>query len=155
MSMNENKKVGANMLAYTTNWGQQTTFKLMPVNNECPFSEVIYDPSTTLLVVIGKTKKENFQNVPRLDNDGNPVRSKNKKQNGKPYQEERVLMDVLQEYYITEYEEQMEFLKRFSINFDTFNFKKFVRDMNSEPTPTLETVEKQGLVDEKGMSLKK
>ena len=52
-----NNNFGKNMLMFTTHWGEQETFKLMPVTTDCPYSEVIYDPSTTLLVVIGKTKK--------------------------------------------------------------------------------------------------
>ncbi len=145
---------GKNMMMFTTHWGEQQTFKLMPVANDCPYSEVIYDPSTTLLVVIGKTKKENFQNVPRLDNDGNAVRAKGKKTNGKPYQEERVLMDVLQEYYITEYSEQIAFLENFAVNFNEFDYSKFLRDLKTEPT-IVSSVEKQGLVDEKGLAINK
>lgn len=35
---------GKNMLLLTTYFGQAKTFKMMPINRECPYMEVVYDP---------------------------------------------------------------------------------------------------------------
>ena len=64
---------GKNMKAYTSHWNDRETFKLFPTTNDCPFAEVIYDPTRTLLVVISKFKKQNLQLVPKLDDNGNPI----------------------------------------------------------------------------------
>ena len=46
--MSKETEYGANMLIYTTFWGNEKTFKLMPINKECPYTEVIYDTQTEL-----------------------------------------------------------------------------------------------------------
>jgi hypothetical protein len=142
---------GKNMLMITSYWSDKDTFKLIPVNNECPYSEVIYDPSTTLLVVIGKTSKENFQMVPRLDEDGNPMPSKKVRANGKSYKEQRTTLNVLHEYYIVEKDEQESFIKQFAVNADTYDYSKFLREIDKEPT--IMAVEKPSLVDADGKPL--
>ena len=146
------KNYGKNMLLHTSYWGNADTFKLMPITMDCPFTEVIYDPGTTLLVVISKIKKENFQYVPKLDDDGETMKAKKPKQNGKAIREQRVLMPVLQEYYITDPVEQEAFIKQFAVN-PEYDYSRFLRDMDSEPT--IVPAEKAPLVDAKGMPLKK
>ena len=142
---------GKNMLLITSYWSDKDTFKLMPITNDCPFSEVIYDPSTTLLVVIGKTSKENFQMVPRLDEDGNPQPVKKPKANGKTFKEQRTTLNVLHEYYIVEREEQESFIKSFAVNAEEYDYDKFLRNIDKEPT--LMEVEKPTLVVESGKPL--
>jgi hypothetical protein len=142
---------GKNMLLITSYWSDKDTFKLMPITNDCPFSEVIYDPSTTLLVVIGKTSKENFQMVPRLDEDGNPQPVKKPKANGKTFKEQRTTLNVLHEYYIVEREEQESFIKSFAVNAEEYDYDKFLRNIDKEPT--IMEVEKPTLVDESGKPL--
>lgn len=148
-----NPKYGQNMLLITSYWGNADTFKLIPVVDECPYAEVIYDPATTLLVVISKIQKENFQMVIRLDNDGNPIQAKRPKTNGKPYAEQRSRLNTLQEYYIPEVEEQEEFIKTFAVNADKFDFKKFFVD--PEKPDLMKAEQNLTLVDENGMPLKK
>jgi len=143
---------GKNMLLFTSYWGEQTTFKMMPIKEKCPFTEVIYDPSTTLLVVISKIRKNNFQFVPKLDDHGDPVQAKKPKANGKPFKEQRVTMEVMQEYYIIEPEEQEDFINTFAVNSGDFPWKDNLRDMKTEPT--IHKPEKSPLVDSQGRDLK-
>jgi hypothetical protein len=148
-----NPKYGQNMLLITSYWGNADTFKLIPITDDCPYAEVIYDPATTLLVVISKIQKENFQMVIKLDSDGNPIQAKKPKANGKPYAEQRSRLNTLQEYYLPEKEEQEEFVKSFAINADTFDFKKFMKDLEAPDIMT--SVLTLSLVDENGLPLKK
>jgi len=143
---------GQNMLLITSYWGDKDTFKLMPISNDCPYSEVIYDGSTTMLVVISKDSKEQFQTVPRLDEDGSMQKAKKPKQNGKPYKEQRLTMSILTEHYIVEKEEQEAFIKSFAVNAEEYNYDKYLRNMDKEPT--IAAVEKPGLVDQHGMAIK-
>ena len=148
-----NKTYGQNMRLFTSDWRGEKTFKMMPINNDCPYTEVIYDPATTMLVVISKISKTNFQFVPKLDDDGSMIRAKAPKQNGTGHKEQRVMMDVLQEYYVVEPEEQLSFVEQFAINADEYDFKKMIRDMSKE-TADLHTLESKPLVDSKGNALK-
>ena len=50
---------GNNMLIISAIWNKADTFKLIPITKMCPYSEVIYDPLTSLLVVISNNTKEN------------------------------------------------------------------------------------------------
>jgi hypothetical protein len=149
--MSKDNTYGKNMKLFTSYWGDKDTFKLMAVNNDCPFMEVIYDPSTTLLVVMSNQSKQNYQMLAKLDDDGNQVACKKPKANGKPFKEQRVLMDVLQEYYIIDPVEQEAFINEFAVNADTYNYKRFLRDMDKEPS--VMQVEKPSIVSENGQVL--
>lgn len=142
---------GKNMLLITSYWSDKDTFKLIPITDDCPYSEAIYDPATTLLVVIGKTSKENFQMVPRLDEDGNPMPVKKPRANGKTYKEQRTTLSVLHEYYIVDKDEQESFIKAFAVNEKHYDYNRFLRNIEEEPT--IMKVEKPTLVDESGKSL--
>ena len=41
-----------NMMLVSGNWGPYETFKLIPVNTDCPYVEAIFDPSGKILAVI-------------------------------------------------------------------------------------------------------
>ena len=142
------------MKLFTSFWGNNKTFKMMPVVEDCPYIEAIYDPNTMLLVVISKLKHEKLQMLERLDADGSPIKAKKPKLNNKPWQEERISMNILQEYYITEEAEQEEFIKEFGINAESFDYKRLMRDLDAESN-ALHVPEKMGIVDEKGVVLKK
>jgi hypothetical protein len=138
--MSKETEYGANMLIYTTFWGNDKTFKLLPINKECPYTEVIYDTQTELLVVISKNKKQNYEMLPKLDDDGNMIQSKKPKTNGKPMKEERRLMEVPQEHYIIERAEQESFIDKWGLNSDDFDFKKY---LDAKPAGSSEIITEQ------------
>jgi hypothetical protein len=139
----------------TAYWQDKDTFKLMPLTKECPYLEVVYDPGTTLLVVISKIQKDQYQMVPKLDDNGDRIPVKRPRENSSPFREQRVTLKTFQEFYITKKEEQEEFLKEFAINFSTFDYKQYLRDIDAEPTPIIEAPEKAPLVDDKGQVVAK
>jgi len=145
------KVIEKTMLLYTSYWSNNDTFKMLPVSNDCPFVEAIYDPASTLLVVIGKEAKDNLQYLPKLDEQGDPTPVKKPRQNGKMYKEIRTNMKILQEYYIVTKEEQENFIRMFAINAETYDYGKFLRDIEEESK--IVSVEKQPLVDTKGKPL--
>lgn len=146
---------GKNMLLITSYWGNVDTFKMIPLTEDCPYAEVIYDPATTLLVVISKIVKENFQMVPTLDKDGNLVKAKNPKSNGKPFAEQRSRLNTLQEYYLPNEEEQKSFIQMFAVNAGSYDYEKFIKEASNKSEPALFKPEKLSLVDENGMPLVK
>lgn len=135
---------GKNMMLFTSFWGEDKTFRMMPINQDCPFVEVIYNPAVATLVVIGKLKKEQFQFIPVLDDDGELVRCKKPKTNGKTYREKQTRIELLQEYYILDYTEQKEFIEKFGINSE--NFIKYLRDIDNEKDEKVKVVEKPNII---------
>ena len=159
MKKEETSNYGNNMLLITSYWANADTFKLIPIVEECPYTEVIFDRSTGLLVVISKISKENYQLMPRLDDNGNHMKSNKPKENGKPYKERRETIRVFQEYYIVEKKEQIAFIESFATNAKTFKFKPFMEEQKKETPvmgatdPGLLTPDKPTLVTKAGTPL--
>jgi len=141
--------VGSNMLLFTTFFGQNKTFKLMPVTDDCPYMEVIYDPSVQMLVALSKDKKQNYEMLPKLDEDGNYIQAKKPKTNGKPMKEERRLLEVPTEYYLIERAEQEAFIERFAINAADFDYKTHL-DFDPTPSNIIQNQDAKVILDEKG-----
>lgn len=144
------------MRLYTSIWKEQETFKMLPVSNDCPFLEVIYDTELKQLAIVGSKLKKGFTYMDKLDNNGHKTMIsgyeglKKKYPNSEiyPYKRERVEIDVVNEYYIKEEAEQTEFINRFAENTDGFNFKKYLDAPATKPatmdmTPKLEPVSEE------------
>jgi hypothetical protein len=140
------------MLLFTSFWQDRPTFKLMPIVDSCPFVEVIYDPNLEMLVVINKTFKQTFHNVPKQDDNGDIVMTKTPRKNGKPFREERRAIDTYQEYYMTEKSEIESFINRFAVNAEEFDFAKH---MTNKEQAAVYQPESLGLLDENGLPIKK
>lgn len=132
------------MLLVSSYWGENKSFKIIPLSNDCPYTEGMYDPTTNILVVIGKDKKNSLHMVVKLDDNGDPMEMKGKpRKNGKNYKEERKTVETYQEYYILEKDEQENFIRMFCINHDAFDYKKFMvekTDIITPPEPKIEVV---------------
>jgi len=139
--MSNKTNYGANMLLFTTFWGQHKTFKLMPINQECPYMEVIYDPTVQMMVAMSKTMKENYEMLPKLDDDGEFIATKKAKVNGRKIKEERRLMSVPQEFYLIERDEQEAFIKTFAVNADEYNYKQYLDIVPKGESAILKPVE--------------
>ena len=112
------------MMLLTSAFRNVKSFSLVPVTNDCPYVESMFDPTSGILAVITNIKKESFHMVPRLDGNGQPVRLKApNKETGKTVKEQRVAVDTFSEFYITEKEEIENFINLFAINSDTFDWK--------------------------------
>jgi len=123
LNMNES------MMLTSSNWGPNKTFKMIPVNLECPYTEAIFDPGSKILAIVSKVCKQQYHMIPKLDDNGDPQRLKiNKREDGKDIKEERRLLDTFAEYYITDEEEIELIVEGMSINSDTYDWKKFFTD---------------------------
>jgi len=142
------------MMLVTTYWGQDKTFKLMPVTKDCPYMEVLYDPQTDLLVAITVNMKQNLQKVPKIDDDGDIIKAKKPRQSGKSFKEKQVLMEVPQEFYFAEREESIAFIEKFAVNAKEFDYNQFFTDLDKamEQNPII-TSEAPPLVDANGKPL--
>lgn len=114
------------MLLITSEWGDNKSFRLIPITNDCPYVEGIYDPIEKVLVIISKIRKQTFHMVAKLDEQGDPQKLKKQRVNMKPFPEERKIVDTYQEYYITETEEINSMIQKLAENSSTFDFAKYM-----------------------------
>lgn len=147
--------LGKNMILASNYWGELKSFKLVPVTEDCPYTEALYDLNTGLLAVISKVKKQIFHNVPKLDDNGDMQYVKGgKRENGKPYKEERRTLETFHEYYIIEEKEIIEFIKMFAVNADDYDYMHYVKIARKNDEGALFVPEKPALVDASGAEIK-
>lgn len=121
------------MILASNYWGEAKSFKLVPITEDCPYAEALYDVHTGLLAVISKIKKQVFHNVPKLDDNGDIMHMKiGKRENGKPYKEERRTLETFHEYYIIDEKEIINFIKAFTINESDYNYMQYIVSARSK-----------------------
>jgi len=130
------------MYLITSPWQGEKSFKLMPVSEECPFTEGIFDPVARMLVLMSKDTKESVHLLPRLNENGDPIKTKGPRPSGKNYQEQRVTLDTFTEHYIIEKDEIIDLIKTLAVNADTYDFNKYLEDPSLiiQPDPKMEIV---------------
>jgi hypothetical protein len=120
--------VGQNMMLMTSAFRNVKSFSLFPVSNDCPYVEAMYDPTSGILAVISKNKKQSFHMLPRLSEDGQPQRLRTPdKATGKTVKEQRVSMETFSEFYITEKDEIENFVNIFGVNAESFDYQQFTK----------------------------
>lgn len=103
----------------------QENFVGIPLNENSPFVEIIFDPKKQILGVVSKIKKESFHWVTRVDADGMPIATKNKSlAASQPFQQQRVQLETYHEYYIRNKEAIVNFIEMHMCN--DFDYKKYL-----------------------------
>ena len=116
-----------NMMLYSAKWNDTDTFRMIPMTDDCPFNEAIYDPIEKVLAIISKDLKEKPMMMPKLSDKGLPVQVK-KVDGTLGLQEQRILMEAYYEYYITEKADVREFVEKFAINPSHKSFQSFIKE---------------------------
>lgn len=102
-------------------------FSGIPVTTNCPYVEIIFDPDKKILGVISKHVKQTIQSITKLDTNGFPKETTNKKFKEQfPFQQERLLMETYHEYYIRNEKEIDNFLSDHVINKD-FDWNAYMK----------------------------
>ena len=118
--------IGKNMMLVNSSFRGAKSFNLIPVSKDAPYIEAMFDPSSGILACIGVNSKQSFHMVPRLNDEGQPMRLKvPNKTTGKTVKEQRVSQQTYSEYYIAEKNDIEDFINIFAINADTFDYKQF------------------------------
>lgn len=121
------------MMLVTGSWGNNKTFKLIPISSECPYNEAIFDRDSKVLALIGKEKKQSMHMLAKLDDNGDVKRMKiGRRDNGKDYAEERKTLETYYEYYIENPQEIKDVVNMFAVNADTFDFNQFIEEAYAE-----------------------
>jgi len=115
--------IEASMLLINSTWQDMPSFKMIPINEACPYTECLYDPTSKVFVVISKMTKTSLHMLPKLDEMGDPMVLKTgKRANGKVIKESRVTLETFLEYYIEEREDTLALINMFAVNADTFKY---------------------------------
>ena len=114
------------MMLVQATWQEQQTFRMVPIDNACPYVECIFDPVTKVFVIISNTKKTSLHMLPKLDEYGQPVTG------SKGIKQERHKLEVFQEFYVEDILAIKDLINLFAINAKTFDSEKF---MISTETP--------------------
>lgn len=122
--------LGKNMMLITSAFRGVKSFSMLPVSNDCPYVEAMFDPASSILAVISKVKKQSMHMLPRLDENGQPMRLKTPvNETGKTVKEQRVQIETFSEFYITEKDEIVQFIYMFAINAEQFDIEPFFVDV--------------------------
>lgn len=128
--------LGQNMMLISSAFRNAKSFSLLPVSNDSPYVEAMFDPASGILAVISKVVKNSFHMIPKLDDDGQPMRLKvPNQQTGKTVKEQRVQMETFSEFYISDKADIETFIQLFAINASSFDYKQYL-EVKLEETKT-------------------
>ena len=132
-------QIGKNMLLVNSTFRNAKSFTLIPVSNDSPYTEAMFDPTSGILAVISKVMKQSYHMVPKLDDNGEPMRLKTPNpQTGKTVKEERRLVDTFSEFYLTDRADIDIFINMFAVNADNFKYDDFFVDLQkTEPSKVI------------------
>ena len=123
-------KIGQNMMLVSSSFRNAKSFTMIPVSNDSPYTEAMFDPTSGILAVISKVMKQSYHMVPKLDDDGQPMRLKTpNKKTGKTHKEERRLVDTFSEFYLSDKKDIEDFINIFAINASSYDYKQFFVDI--------------------------
>ena len=119
-------QIGQNMMLVKSVFRNVNSFTLIPVSLDSPYTEAMFDPASGILAVISKVMKQSYHMVPKLNDDGEPIRLKSpNQQTGKTVKEERRLVDTFSEFYLTDKADIDTFIHMFAVNAESFDYAKF------------------------------
>ncbi|GAI27976.1 unnamed protein product [marine sediment metagenome] len=116
------------MMLVESTWQDGKTFKMMPISNDCPYVECIFDPTSKVFVVISKVTKTSLHMLPKLDEYGKAITG------NKGAKQDRKSIDTFQEYYIEDVKTIKEITDHFAINAKKFDTDKFTKAKTDKPS---------------------
>ncbi len=119
------------MMLYTTATNGDKTFSLIPLHADCPFNEAIYMPKLEALAILGKSTRDTFTMLERLDENGNPSGQTGKGSDGSQAKMQRVQLATPWEYFIHEKDEIRAFIKANALNEETFNYDQYITTLET------------------------
>jgi|TARA_B110000444_G_scaffold261200_1_gene311755 hypothetical protein len=124
------KSIGQNMMLVNSSFRNAKSFTLIPVSADSPYVEAMFDPQSSILAVISKVMKQSYHMVPKLNDDGEPMRLKQpNQQTGKTVKEERRLVDTFSEFYLSDKKDIETFIHMFAVNAADFDYNEFFVDV--------------------------
>lgn len=122
----------------TVNWtgNKKATFKMIPITNDCPYIEAVFDVDNKALGIVGRFKKQNYDMVPSLNKDGDLQKKKRPVKPGEfPFQQEKRLVETWNEHEILTKEEILKFIEMFAVNAREFDVEFFFQPIVENTAP--------------------
>ena len=120
--------IGQNMMLVNSSFRNAKSFTKIPVSLDSPYTEAMFDPASGILAVISKVMKQSYHMVPKLDDNGDPIRLKTpNQQTGKTVKEERRLVDTFSEFYLSDKKDIETFIHMFGVNAEDFDYNQFMQ----------------------------
>jgi hypothetical protein len=116
------------MMLVESSWHETQTFKMIPISNDCPYVECIFDPSSKVFVIISKVTKTSLHMLPKLDDYGKAISGL------KGAKQDRKSIDTFQEYYIVDTNSIKEIINLFAINAKKFDITKHLDKVSNKPS---------------------
>lgn len=116
------------MILVKSTWNDKQTFRTVPVTQDCPYVECIWDPTQKVFVVIAKIAMTKMHMLPKLDDNGDPMLTKGMRKNGRTFKEERKSVETFQEYYLEDNAAIDAILTGMCSNASDFDYKQFMVD---------------------------
>ena len=110
------------MMLVQSSWQENQTFRLIPVTDNCPYVECIFDPGTKVFVIISKTTKQSLHMLPKLDDYGQVLTG------SKGTKQDRHKIEVFQEFYIEDATAIENIIEHIGINSKEFDYKSFMAE---------------------------
>jgi hypothetical protein len=118
------------MILVQSTWQESQTFRMIPINESCPYVECIFDPGTKVFVVILKITKTALHMLPKLDEYGLAITG------SKGTKQDRNKIDVFQEFYLEDKTGIIDIIEHFAINAKKFDYKSFMEVTSEEVSET-------------------
>ena len=116
------------MILVKSTWNDKQTFRTIPVSENCPYVECIWDPEQKVFVVISKIAKTTLHMLPKLDDNGDPAPLKVQRPNGRRVKEERKTIETFQEYYVEDRDAIKYIVENMCANAEGFDYSQFLVD---------------------------
>jgi hypothetical protein len=117
--------------------GNLPSFRMVPTTADCPYLECQFEPRNGVLTVVLKDTVIDRQMVPRRNANGDPEQRQGSKKEENRWQmkeSEQVINHIFHILYTNEVDD---FIKRFAVNCDEYDWKRFIPDpeLAVEPAP--------------------
>lgn len=110
-------QINQSMMIINMEWDNHSTFRMIPITEECPYIDAVFNLAERILIIYNKEFKEKPVTMVKLSSNGTPITlHAADKNNPVSYAEERVLMNSYYEYYIKDVNDIQEFIKLVAIN---------------------------------------
>ncbi len=131
-------QIGQNMMLVNSSFRNAKSFTLIPVSQDSPYVEAMFDPTSGILAVISKVMKQSYHMLPKLDDSGQPQRLKAPNpQTGKTIKEERRLVDTFSEFYLSDKDDIDLFINMFAVNAEQFDYAQYFVDVKETKTSNI------------------
>jgi hypothetical protein len=128
------KTTEGSMILVNSTFNNHKTFKLIPISENAPYIEAIYDRESKVMVIISKKTKTALHMLPKLDEAGMPSMIQKGALAGKQRQE-RKQIEVFVEYYIEEESDMKNIIDTLASN-PTFKWKEYLKELPKEELVT-------------------